>query len=1766
VITGFIAQSQTPPPKFKVIVTELSRGNVAGREFIEMVVAGTKTCSESAGGDSIAHLGNYVVYDPNGLKYYSDPNTGDSIAPGIASGKYRFPKNATWDSVPFGAIILIYNNNNKNSSITIKDDTLGRVTYVVPVNWLDSNFDGSIPPPDSILPSPSQLNLQNDNEVYLVKPIYPINSNLPPTYTNDPNNWVTKPVPIPPTPSNETPGSMTSSLVSWYRGFTQTAVQNFNVGLTFSPDTSVIICPYTNIYFAATSSLTPKDSSHFQWYVNSIPDSIIRIPQNDTIPNTTDSTVKTLHHNDTVTVRVTTGLKCVTGGVDTVYKTYIAFNVLPDVGAIKVFVKVDSSKALVDSLGVDTAGVRNMDTTWSYKTFCRGAKTKFTAFPNYVGPSDKYKWVYHGKVVSSDSTLKIDSLFIDKTTNSTNKDTLLCIQTTSFACVAPYDTTRIVITILDSLNPPGVVVTGDTALCSGFPVSYCAKLTPVSIGDSTAFYTFNWMINQDTIQPPMKYWDSTNKGGQSTYLGDSVYVDSCVSFTTKNLKDGDSLRVVLYTHKLNSCPIDTVTISNTLYMHVTTTVNPSVKITASQDGICPPPIVDIIVFTADTASVGINPIIQWGINSVDIPGANQITFTNAGYPLKEGDTVYVYVRDTSDKCRDPDTARAFKVMNYGTFNPSFKVSSLPPPPFCEGVVGPVKYTAQLTGNYGANPSCQWFLNGIDTTKYNDSLHFTYLQIKDKDTITFKLTSSVACATPKDTSDVIVIDIKPNVIPTVKIDTAITACLGTSVCITPVYTGGGTNPTFDWYKLPGNIPLAINIPSPYCPDLTQFQTGDFIYCVINSKAQCVVSPGTANSDTMRLTINLPPAIGNISGSPTVCVGATNQLAVGLPGGTWSPNSNPIATVNNFGTVTGISDGNVTISYSLTDQTTKCTATAQFPLTVLPTNIPPDVFQNNICIGEQISITNSIGTNYFYRGWGTSDKLIAIVDNNGNVTGIDNGTAVIYDTIVNDCGTTVLKDTILVGRPKVGSISGSTSICTLNNTIKLSNTSQTGYWFNKDTTISRIDSLLGIDTAKGFGVDIIYFVATNRCGNDTSTGFLVTVGKPVVGNISGGRDTICVSSTLSLSNITKGGTWISSNTSFATVDPNSGLVTGIAIGNATITYSVTNTCGTSSATFKVYVTNPRTVFPPITSSDTIVCIQQTLPLLHPISGGKWTSQSTSIASVDSVTGVVTGLDNGTDTIVYTVFYNGCGTNIAKYEVIVGKPIVGSFVYEKNPICVGDITKVTNTSRGGTQYLWYTFNPAICTFSSASTLNTSIVGVGAGRAQILYQVFNKCAKPPFSGVSIVDSSLVIKALPVVDIITSIDSVVCLGGSLVYSSLTSGGTWSSSNPAVATVDPSGKVQSVSVGVAIITYTVVNSNNCSASVSKSFTVNAYPIVSSITGNNSFCYGRYDTLSVITPGGIWSSSNKSVTDSIKTVTAVGGASQIILRGYSATLGNSNITYTVTQKGCSKSDTFKVVVNPIPSIGTITSPQNTVCPNKNTIFNNSLSGGVWTSDSLNIAIIDATTGVVTGKTQGVDSIRYTVVQNGCDTSVASVVFVKQAPSAAPITSVDDFKVNIGLTISLQDATPGGTWSINPGNKFFSISSNVVQGLNAGIDTVKYQVIDPITLCDAFATALVTVLPKKYDVFIPNFLAPSSTNTSNQTFKVFSRFVTSVELKVFSQWGELMYQSTYKDYKIEKGWDGTFKGTKQPSGVYVYVATLTLENGTVEVKKGSVNLIR
>jgi gliding motility-associated-like protein len=117
-------------------------------------------------------------------------------------------------------------------------------------------------------------------------------------------------------------------------------------------------------------------------------------------------------------------------------------------------------------------------------------------------------------------------------------------------------------------------------------------------------------------------------------------------------------------------------------------------------------------------------------------------------------------------------------------------------------------------------------------------------------------------------------------------------------------------------------------------------------------------------------------------------------------------------------------------------------------------------------------------------------------------------------------------------------------------------------------------------------------------------------------------------------------------------------------------------------------------------------------------------------------------------------------------------------------------------------------------------------------------------------------------------------------------------------------------------------------------------------------------------------------------------------------------------------------------------------------------------------------------------------------------------------------------------------------------------------IIYKIVaSPIDLANGNVESnlLEIIYPSK--VAFPNAFSPNGDGL-NDIFNFESRYVMSVNMKIYTRWGELVYQTI----DVDRGWDGNTNGKPAPFGTYIYHTTLTDDMGITFVKSGEIVLIR
>ena len=813
-------------------------------------------------------------------------------------------------------------------------------------------------------------------------------------------------------------------------------------------------------------------------------------------------------------------------------------------------------------------------------------------------------------------------------------------------------------------------------------------------------------------------------------------------------------------------------------------------------------------------------------------------------------------------------------------------------------------------------------------------------------------------------------------------------------------------------------------------------------------------GTGCAAFVTLTVNpLPPAI---TGTTSVCAGLVTSLTDAAAGGAWSSSNVSIATVDALANVTGILAGTALISYTLP---TGCKTTTTVVVNALPAAISGTTA---VCMGGTATLSDATGGGT----WSSGTPAVADITGTGALIPVSAGTTIITYTAATGC---IRTKTVSVN-PLPGAITGAPFVCTGFST-SLSDATGGGTWAATPGVVATIGSSSGLAAGVGVGVATI----TYKLGTGCST--MATLSVNATPHAITGIYGICEGAYLTVIDGTPGGTWSVADPSIATIGPGTGTINGIHAGTTSISYSLTDGC-VATATITVNAS------PSLISGPTALCSGSTMALSDGVAGGTWTSSPTSVATVGSATGTVTGSAAGAANITYSLAA-GCKTilnitvnplpnSIAGYMRVcaglmtsLSDPTTGgtwsadgsgnasidgvgfvtgitagtdnisytlptgckrTAVVTVNPlpaaiagpveVCTGHAINLTDASAGGT---WSTSNISVATIAlTAGTLT----GVAAGTTLVTYRLPTTC---------IITTIVTVDPLP--SPIIGLTGL-CVGATTVLSEA-AGGTWSSSNPGVATIDGAGTVSAITAGTTTITYTL--GTGCIRTVL--FTV--HPLPSAITGASAVCAGSTITMSDVTFGGTWSSDNTTV------ATVSGG---VTVTGVNE--GSANIIYTLGT-GCTATKT--IIVNPLPpAIGGVAY----VCQGLNTTLTDAATGGTWISAHPAAATIGSSSGAVVGVAAGTAVITYTA-PTGC--RITTIVTVNPLPAVI----AGNLNVCQGLISALSDVSTGGTWaSSNPSVGTIGITSGVAFGISLGTSTITYTL---GTGCIRTATITVNVNP-------------------------------------------------------------------------------------------------
>ncbi len=364
--------------------------------------------------------------------------------------------------------------------------------------------------------------------------------------------------------------------------------------------------------------------------------------------------------------------------------------------------------------------------------------------------------------------------------------------------------------------------------------------------------------------------------------------------------------------------------------------------------------------------------------------------------------------------------------------------------------------------------------------------------------------------------------------------------------------------------------------------------------------------------------------------------------------------------------------------------------------------------------------------------------------------------------------------------------------------------------------------------------------------------------------------------------------------------------------------------------------------------------------------------------------------------------------------------------------------------------------------------------------------------------------------------------------------------------------------GTYNVTLTSVSNNGCSASLSQQITVYPKP-----TADFSYLYNCQNTSVSFTDNSTangqtinywnWNfgdggtSVNQNPTHIYsdlggKTVSLIVGSSQNCMDTVIQTINLKYVTADFSFVNKCKYDSIKFT-------------------NLSNLFGDTTTTYYWTFDDGNTSTLENPEHLylLTGDYNVTLQIT---TQAGCQDTSTHKITVYPVPIAGFDYSADN--LTAGNVISFNDlSTDALTWQWEFGDLITSSIQNPQHIFNnAGNYTVTQIVTNNYNCSDTANTELIILSGEKiYPPKLPNAFSPNN-DGQNDIFYPRGGPFKSIDFCIYNSWGNKIFETT----NPKTGWDGTYKGIKQPVGTYVWTVKATTIDDKQYSKSGDVTLIR
>lgn len=351
------------------------------------------------------------------------------------------------------------------------------------------------------------------------------------------------------------------------------------------------------------------------------------------------------------------------------------------------------------------------------------------------------------------------------------------------------------------------------------------------------------------------------------------------------------------------------------------------------------------------------------------------------------------------------------------------------------------------------------------------------------------------------------------------------------------------------------------------------------------------------------------------------------------------------------------------------------------------------------------------------------------------------------------------------------------------------------------------------------------------------------------------------------------------------------------------------------------------------------------------------------------------------------------------------------------------------------------------------------------------------------------------------------------------------------------------------ITDTIVNPNGCDSIIT--FTLNVLPAPQQILMADTLIVCQYDTVALTAQ--VLPHSN-DYTYSWSPVAGLNNSAHL----NTWFVADQSIDYMLTVQRptngipCALSRRTRIIVNPGDFLQTAFTDTG-ICPGSQVPIN--LSGAQsydWSGLQDAIAVNSSRDSIIfyPGTSNG-----YTIVgtsDKGCkDTLQLNIEVYPNAVLSMP----DTINIYPETPYLLEPHTNASYFEWFPNSGISSVNTSTPT-FNPGVNTRYF--VKAVTDKGCMVEDSIDVLVRPTELAIPNAFNPNY-----ESFKIVRNGSAKLNaFRVYNRWGQLVFETQ----DIDTGWDGTFKGTSQPMGVYIYQVDASGPNGQNLKQSGNVTLVR